>query len=173
MSVTLQPVRRTHAMRLCELYITNRTFLEPFSPVFDDRFFTETAHLERIEALRRLAREDRTYGYTIDVDGELAGTLTISDVIRGSFQSAHLGYWVSRHLNGRGVATLAVRQAVRMAFDELELHRLQAATLVRNVASRRVLDKNRFSEIGLARGYLRINGRWQDHVLYARVATGT
>ncbi|MBV8301818.1 MAG: GNAT family N-acetyltransferase, partial [Candidatus Dormibacteraeota bacterium] len=55
---------------------------------------------------------------------------------------------------------------------ELELHRLQAATLVRNRASQRVLEKNRFESIGVARRYLYIAGRWQDHVLYARVAEG-
>lgn len=91
-------------------------------------------------------------------------------VVRGAFQSAHLGYWVDRGHNGRGVATAAVAEVVRIAFHDLGLHRLQADTLVHNVASRRVLARNGFRPIGLAPRYLRIAGRWQDHVLHQRLA---
>src|SRR5262249_52167859 len=126
--------------------------------------------LERITATRRRARADETYSYAIELDGQLVGTLTISDIVRGSLQSAHLGYWVSRPVNGRGVATAAVAQAAELAFSELHLHRLQAATLVHNAASQRVLEKTGFERIGLSRRYLRVAGRWQDHILYARVA---
>lgn len=73
-------------------------------------------------------------------------------------------------LHGRGVATTAVDAILRVAFDELGLHRVQAGTLVHNRASRRVLAKNGFTEIGLAPRYLQIAGRWQDHVLHQRLA---
>jgi ribosomal-protein-alanine N-acetyltransferase len=59
---------------------------------------------------------------------------------------------------------------VELAFGELGLHRLEAATLVDNVASMRVLEKNRFAHIGVARRYLRIGGEWRDHVLFQRTA---
>lgn len=172
-TVRLSPLERHHAAALAEVYRANRDFLAPYQPQADDSFFTSTAQLEGIAATRRRARADETYSYAIELDGELAGTLTISDIVRGSFQSAHLGYWVSRPLNGRGVATAAVAHAVEIAFSELHLHRLQAATLVHNTASQRVLEKNAFERIGLSRDYLRIAGRWQDHMLFARVAAET
>jgi ribosomal-protein-alanine N-acetyltransferase len=73
-------------------------------------------------------------------------------------------------MNGRGIATAAVAAAVELAFGDLRLHRLQAATLLSNHASQRVLEKNRFERIGVSPDYLRIAGRWQDHVLFARVS---
>jgi ribosomal-protein-alanine N-acetyltransferase len=88
----------------------------------------------------------------------------------GPFRSATLSYWVVQRLNRRGLATRAVGEAVELAFGELDLHRLEAGTLIRNVASQRVLEKNRFERIGLARRYLQIAGEWQDHVLYQRTA---
>jgi ribosomal-protein-alanine N-acetyltransferase len=169
-AVSLAPLQRRHAELLAELYRANRRFLAPYSPLVDAGFYTAQGQRVRIDAVRRRSRADASYSYAIELGGALVGTLTISDVIRGGFQSAHLGYWVSRPVNGRGVATAAVATAVGLAFGELGLHRLQAATLVRNRASQRVLEKNEFERIGLARHYLRIAGRWQDHILFARVA---
>jgi ribosomal-protein-alanine N-acetyltransferase len=61
-----------------------------------------------------------------------------------------------------------VADVIEVAFGELRLHRLQAGTLVDNVASQRVLEKNGFELIGLARRYLQIAGGWRDHLLYQR-----
>lgn len=68
--------------------------------------------------------------------------------------------------NGRGLASAAVADAVRVAFDELRLHRLQAETLLHNTASQRVLAWNGFQPFGIAPSYLKIAGRWQDHILF-------
>lgn len=169
-TVALSPLQRRHAVPLAELYRANRVFLAPYQPLADDSFYTPAAQLERVDATRRRARADESYSYAIELEDMIVGTLTISDVVRGSFQSAHLGYWVSKPVNGRGVATVAVARAVQIAFEDLALHRLQAATLLRNHASQRVLEKNGFERIGVARDYLRIAGRWQDHILFGLVA---
>ena len=65
--------------------------------------------------------------------------------------------------NGREVA---LRQMLALAFGELGLHRVEAGTLLHNVRSQRVLERNGFVRFGLAPRYLRIEGRWQDHVLF-------
>lgn len=163
-------MQRRHAEPLAELYNANRQFLAPYTPLVDDLFYTVEGQRQRIDVARRRARADASYSFGIELEGALVGTLTISDVIRSGFQSAHLGYWVARPVNGRGVATAAVAAAVDMGFAKLGLHRLQAATLVDNHASQRVLAKNSFERIGLSRHYLSIAGRWQDHILFARVA---
>jgi len=62
-------------------------------------------------------------------------------------------------------------QICRVAFGELDLHRLEAGTLVHNTASQRVLEKNGFVQYGSAPGYLRIAGRWQDHLLFQRLSS--
>jgi ribosomal-protein-alanine N-acetyltransferase len=59
-----------------------------------------------------------------------------------------------------------------VAFVELGLHRVQAGTLLHNVGSQRVLERNGFTRIGLAQDFLKIAGRWQDHILFQLVAPG-
>lgn len=77
-----------------------------------------------------------------------------------------MGHWVAAEHNGRGLATGAVREITRVAFEELGLHRIEAGTLLRNVRSQRVLERNGFVRFGVATAYLNIAGRWQDHVMY-------
>jgi [ribosomal protein S5]-alanine N-acetyltransferase len=103
--------------------------------------------------------------------GTVAGRVNLADIVRGPFQSANLGYWVSAADNGRGLATAAVREAVTVAFSELGLHRVQAGTLLHNAGSQRVLERNGFTRIGVAPAYLNIAGRWQDHILFQVVAS--
>jgi len=77
---------------------------------------------------------------------------------------------VAQARNGRGIATTAVKLVVREAFMVLGLHRVEAGTLVDNVASQRVLEKAGFERIGLARRYLHIAGAWRDHILFQRLS---
>lgn len=84
-------------------------------------------------------------------------------------QAASLGYWMGAPYSGRGLMTDAVRAAVQFAFGTLRLHRLEAACLPGNTASARVLEKAGFRLEGRARQYLKIDGRWQDHDLFALV----
>jgi ribosomal-protein-alanine N-acetyltransferase len=100
----------------------------------------------------------------------VAGRITLSEIVRGPLQSCSLGYWVSAGDNGRGLATAAVREVVAAAFRDLGLHRIQAGTLTCNIRSQRVLERNGFTRIGLAPAYLKIAGRWQDHILFQLVA---
>ena len=102
----------------------------------------------------------------LDDDGAVAGRLTLSGIIRGPFQSCSMGYWLSEDRTGQGLATEAVRGAVASAYTELELHRVQAETLVANVASQNVLAKTGFQQYGLAPKYLKIAGTWQDHLMF-------
>jgi ribosomal-protein-alanine N-acetyltransferase len=96
--------------------------------------------------------------------------VSLSNVVRRSFQSANVGYWVAGERCGRGVATGAVSAICEFAFGELGLHRLEAGTLLHNTGSQIVLDRNGFRPFGLAPSYLRIAGAWSDHVLFQRTA---
>lgn len=100
------------------------------------------------------------------VDGDLVGILNLNSIIRGAFQSASIGYWVSQERNGEGIASAAVAAAKTVAAGELGLHRIQAETLLDNTASQRVLLRNGFVRYGIAPDYLKIAGRWQDHALF-------
>jgi ribosomal-protein-alanine N-acetyltransferase len=161
--VTIRPLTSEDANELVSLIVENREFLAPFEPVRDERFFTIDGQRERIQS-RGLQ------SFAIVSEGRIAGTVTMSNIVLGPFQSATLGFWVAKQLNGRGLATIAVAEVMDIAFGEFGLHRLEAATLVDNVPSQRVLEKNRFEPIGLARRYLQIANKWRDHLLFQRTA---
>ncbi len=93
--------------------------------------------------------------------------MTLSGLRRGVTQSGSLGYWIGRPHARQGYMSEAVSCVLDFAFDTLGLHRVEAACLIRNDASRRLLIKSGFTHEGVSRGYLRIDGAWQDHLLFA------
>ncbi len=99
-------------------------------------------------------------------DGEIRGRINLNNIVRGAFRNADLGYWIDRTRLRRGLASRGVRHIAGYARDEVGLHRLQAATLLRNAGSQHVLASTGFERIGIARRYLRIAGEWQDHLLF-------
>ena len=162
----IRAVRPEDCDELAALYAANRDFLAPFEPVRPPEFFTADGQRERLE--RQLDGE--THPFVIVDDGAIAGTINLFHIMRESLQSGTIGYWIDHRRNGRGLATGAVGEILAYAFGELELHRVEAATLVDNVSSQRVLEKNGFERIGLARRFLRINDAWRDFVLFQRLA---
>jgi [ribosomal protein S5]-alanine N-acetyltransferase len=102
----------------------------------------------------------------LDADGALCGRVNLNDIVRGAYQGASVGYWVSESSAGHGLASAAVADAIRLAFTELGLHRLEAATLLHNTPSQRVLARNGFRPFAVAEAYLKIAGKWQDHILF-------
>jgi [ribosomal protein S5]-alanine N-acetyltransferase len=170
--VSLRSVSTDDAELLCELYTAERAFLAPFDPPRPAGFFTVDGQRRELARLERDRAADRRYRFLIEADGHPVGALSLSNIVRGAFRSADLGYFVAEAWNGQGVATRAVRQACAWAFGEGGLHRLQAGTLLANAASQRVLERNGFERIGVAPSYLFIGGAWRDHLLFQRIADG-
>lgn len=163
----LRALDRKDIPALAHLTRANRDFLAPTSPLRPDEHFTdEGKERAALESLRAAENGTALPLVIVDGAGNLVGTLNINSIIRGAFQSASIGYWISQDRNGQGFASAAVAAAKRIASDQLGLHRLQAETLVDNEASQRVLVKNGFVQYGQAPEYLKIAGRWQDHLLF-------
>jgi [ribosomal protein S5]-alanine N-acetyltransferase len=121
----------------------------------------------RCSARERERQLGTGYGFGIFVEGRLAGEINLSAIQRGPFQSAYVGYWIDEAEAGRGYTPEALVVLIRFAFDDLRLHRVQIAIIPRNTASRRVVEKVKIREEGVAERYLEINGVWEDHVRYA------
>ncbi len=121
----------------------------------------------RCAARERERQMGTGYGFGIFLEGRLAGEITLSSIQRGPFQNAFVGYWVDQAMAGRGLAPEATVAVLRFAFEELSLHRIEVAIVPRNRASRRVVEKLKLREEGVALLYLEIDGRWEDHVRYA------
>jgi ribosomal-protein-alanine N-acetyltransferase len=166
----IRPIEVADAPALAALYAANRDYLRPFEPRRPDAFFTVAGQTERARVEAANAQAGRRYAHVILDGDDVAGTIAIDNIVRGAGQMASFGYFVEQARAGRGLATAAVAAAVEIAFGQLGLHRVQAGTLLDNRASQRVLEKNGFERIGMAPRYLNIADRWQDHVLFQRLA---
>lgn len=101
----------------------------------------------------------------------MVGSITMANVRRGVVQSANIGYWTGQPYIRRGYMAEAVQIVLDFAFRRLQLHRIEAACLEENAASKALLLKAGFRPEGLARKYLCIAGRWQDHETFAILRT--
>jgi len=119
-------------------------------------------------AMRERDRQLGTaFGFGIFVEGSFVGEINLSAVSRGASQSSYLGYWIDEARAGHGYVPEACVLVFGFAFEDLRLHRVQVAIIPRNKASRRVVEKLGLREEGIARGYLEIDGKWEDHMRFA------
>jgi ribosomal-protein-alanine N-acetyltransferase len=153
----------------------SRSFLEPWEPLWSDSEFTRRNFRLRLRAYKSWAEADQAISLFIfkSSNGELLGGITLGNIRRGVQQSGTLGYWIGEPHKQQGYMAEAVNLIVDHCFTEMNLHRVDAACLPRNTASRALLKSCGFQEEGLATSYIKIAGAWEDHVLYAKVNRGT
>jgi ribosomal-protein-alanine N-acetyltransferase len=150
----------------------SRAFLEPWEP----RWLEDELWRAGWKRRMRRYREDMEAGSAIawlifeNRRRILVGGITLGNIRYGVSQSAQIGYWTGERHAGQGYMQDAVAAVLAHAFGAMRLHRVEAACIPGNARSIRVLEKAGFEREGLLRSYLRINGVWQDHYLYARIA---
>lgn len=172
--LTLSCLEADQAGELLDFELRNRDFFRPWEPIREEGYFTPEGTEQRILAENqgnsrgsdlilylRLAGQDR-----------IIGRVALTGISMGPFQSCFLGYKLDRNHTGRGLMTEAVGKILEIGELELGLHRVQANIIPRNEASRRVVERLGFSMEGLSRRYLRINGRWEDHLQFVRLLEG-
>lgn len=149
----------------------SRSFLAPWEPVWPEDDLGRTAFRRRLQRYANDQQGDYAYAFLIfrASDDEVLGGVTVNNVRRGVAQAGSLGYWMGAPHAGRGYMTAGLRALIPFAHGALRLKRIEAACLPHNHASIRLLEKLNFTREGLARQYLCIAGRWQDHVLFARL----
>ncbi len=151
------------------LRVESRTFLQPWEPSW------ASDELTRIAFISRIGRYERDYheGNAIPMflfrksDDALLGGMTIGYIRRGASQSCMIGYWMGERHAGRGHMFEALQAVIPHIFQRLKLHRIEAACIPENERSVRLLEKAGFQREGFLRGYLKINGAWRDHLLFA------
>lgn len=127
---------------------------------------------EEFNAFLKRSRSDDCESFLIcrTEDGAIVGTINLSQIFRGGFQNAYLGYYVGEVYAGQGYMTEALRLMLRYAFVELKLHRVEANIQPENVASIALVRRVGFVLEGYSRRYLKICGRWRDHERWALIA---
>jgi len=168
-SVYLRHAETEDFVPWARLRAESREFLTPWEPIWPADDLTRSSFRRRLKRHREEIARDESYPFLIfrQSDRVLLGGLTLGQVRRGVAQTATLGYWMGMPYANQGYMSDAVRAVLNHAFGVMGLRRVEAACLVHNAASRRLLERIGFQREGLARAYLQINGRWQDHVLYA------
>jgi len=157
---------------LLDFFERNSKFFKPWIPEYEKNYYTCDYQILKLEYEKKLKEEGiefRFYIFDKNIPERIIGNVSVSNIIRGVLQSAFLGYSVDEKENKKGIATDAIKRIIEFTFDELKLHRLEANVIPANTASIRVLEKLNFIKEGYSEKYLKINGRWQDHLRYALV----
>lgn len=152
-----------------QLRAESREFLTPWEPIWADDELTRGAFRRRIKRYQKETRLDSAYVFFVlrESDDALIGGCTLSNVRRGVTQCCTLGYWIGETFARQGYMTSALKTLIPFVFRTLGLHRIEAACLTDNEASKSLLGRVGFRQEGLARRYLLINGTWADHLLFA------
>lgn len=155
-----------------QLRAASRAFLEPWEPRWSDDDLTRPAFRHRI----RRYDADREAGLALPLfvcqksNGRLVGGVTLGSIRRGAAECCSLGYWMGEQHAGKGLMLDALKCLIPHVFDRMRLHRIEAACIPDNARSQRLLEKVGFRHEGYLNGYLKINGAWRDHLLYALIA---
>ena len=147
--------------------IQNKAHLAPWEPRRQPEFFTEPFWQLQIRAALRDFRLGNSICLTLfdKEETEILGVCNFTNIIRGTFQSCHLGYAIAASHQGSGLMTEALAPAINYIFASTGLHRIMANYLPRNERSGSLLKRLGFEVEGHAKQYLLINGIWEDHVL--------
>jgi len=169
--ILLRTPEREDFVEWSKLRSESRGFLTPFEPSWPADAVTRAGFRRRLQRYALDWRTDQGYSFLLlrRADRTLLGGISLSNVRRGVAESGSLGYWVGERFARQGYMTDGLKLILTLAFNRLKLHRVEAACLPHNTASRRLLLKSGFREEGYAHQYLSIDGRWQDHVLFGLV----
>jgi [ribosomal protein S5]-alanine N-acetyltransferase len=167
--VLLRPLEDGDAPALLDAFLRNREHLRRSDPVRPESFWTLGGQRKRLDSILKKQAEGGMLACAMQRDGVVVGCATLNTIVLGALCGATLGYWVDTAEVGRGLASAAVAALCTIADQDLRLHRIEASTNPANIASQRVLSKNRFEPFGIAHKHLHINGRWQDSQLFQRI----
>jgi len=165
-ATTIRPIAVRDARALERELALNRGWLRRWEATNPDGYgaFDTKAG---IRALLDQSRDGHGAPFALEVDGEFAGQVNVSQMFFGSLSSCAIGYWIAQRFAGRGVMPTAVALAADFCFLRLGLHRVEICIRPENAASLRVVEKLGFRYEGLRRKYIHIDGGWRDHFAFA------
>ncbi len=175
--MVVRPPEEADAEAVATYFLNNREFHAPWSPVMTEEFFTLPYWKGRIAEVPRQIRREERFSFFMFAGDELrqdlasgserliCGHAQLSGIMRGPAQFCFLGYALAECGEGRGLMEEALRAIIDYAFDKLKLHRVQANYMPHNRRSGKLLRKLGFVPEGYARDYLKIAGKWEDHIL--------
>lgn len=170
--VYLRHPRQSDHAEWARLRDESRAFLEPWEPRWSEDELSSAAWRRRMRQIRKDRRAGRAETFFIieEASDQIVGGISVMNIRRGVAMSAEIGYWMGERHAGKGYMVEALALIRDYCFSCLRLQRIEAACIPENARSAHVLEKAGFAREGLMRSYLCINGKWQDHILYALIA---
>lgn len=165
-NVSLRNLTPMNAEEVLEYYKKNKNHLAPFEPTKDNNFYTVETQKKNLSKSYKELLAGTNIELGIFKEEKLIGKIKLSRIIHGSFKNGILGYSIDEDEQGKGYMKESVKLLLKYAFDECELHRVEASALVNNEKSRKVLTRCGFKLIGINEKYLLINGKWEDYATY-------
>lgn len=167
-NIDISVLTPSDAENLLDYYSRNKEYLKPFEPDRDESFYTlDYQRRNLIEGYKQFLNGD-SINFGIYKSNEFTGKIQISNIVMGVFRSAFIGYSIDESEQGKGYMKEALNLVAKYAFEEMDLHRLEASTLIENLRSQGVLKSCGFKELGINEKYLFINGKWRDHITFYR-----
>lgn len=167
--LVLKAVDESFASKALDYHVRNRDFLKRWEPVRGNDFETLEYHKKMLRNDMKNLKEG--FGFRVWIFkkedknfNRIIGSIGLNNIVRGCFHSCHLGYKLDKDETEKGYTTEAIKAMIDFAFNELKLHRIEANVIPENIASRKVVEKLGFYDEGTAIKYLKINGKWQDHI---------
>ena len=166
--VYMRVPQRRDCRKWLKLRTNSKDFLQPWEPTWPANSLTRKAFFRRLKTYAFQSNTDVGYVFFVfrQEDRALIGSIAINDVRRGIAQSCSIGYWVGEEYAGKGYMTEALSGLLPIIFSRLKIHRIEAACLTHNQASQALLKKIGFRKEGFVKRYLKINGAWQDHIIF-------
>ncbi|WP_163195854.1 GNAT family N-acetyltransferase [Clostridium thermarum] len=148
---------------MTDYYIRNKTYLQDFEPAREETFYTTEVQKRILMESYKQYLNGIALSFGIYKDNKLIGKIQLSNIVMGIFRNGIVGYSIDKDFQGKGYMKEALKLVLEYAFNEMDLHRIEASTLVDNIKSQRVLLSCGFKEVGINKEYLFINGAWRDH----------
>ena len=170
----LKILEPTEADSVLRFYLDNKELFERSEPERQEQFYTREHQRAILTAEYNMAVQGtlcRFWLFRKEAPAEIIGTISLRDIQRHYRQSCLLGYKLDERYFHQGYATEAIRETVRIAFDELLLHRITAEVMPDNEASIRLMERLGFVNEGIERKIFFLNGKWTDHIRYSLISS--
>lgn len=165
--LVLKVLNKAYAEIVLDYFQRNKTFLEEWEVIRDNEFYTIEFQESQLEKELSLIENGSMFKLWIFKKGDgdkVIGSIAFNNIVRGAFLSCHLGYRLDKDEINKGYMTEAIQKGINIIFDDLKLHRIEANIMPKNKQSLKVVEKLGFYNEGLAYKYLKINGKWEDHI---------
>lgn len=168
----LRQLPARYAPAVADYGVRSAEYHRPWDPIRPAEWWEPQVVAARLDAEIADADAGRSLAVYLSPREEpdlIVGRIALANIVRGAYWGCHVGYGLAPDAAGRGLMTEALDEAVRIAFEELRLHRVEANVIPENVRSLALVRRCGFAEEGLSPRYLKIAGRWRDHMRFARI----